>query len=70
MSNGVKILLILINGFEDIEAVTAIDICGWTKYKPGLTKVSLVTAGLHGKVIGRYGIDLEEKNEPHHFSNY
>ena len=53
-----KILLILASGFEDLEAVTVIDTCGWTNYKPKLAKVTLVTAGLHRAVTGRYGIKI------------
>ena len=59
MGEEVKILLILAKGFEDIEAVTVIDACGWTSYKPDIVDVTLVTSGLHDRVSGRYGITIE-----------
>lgn len=48
-------LLLLASGFEDLEAVAILDVCGWTNYRPHLPGVRVVTAGLHREVRGRFG---------------
>ena len=37
-------LLFLAQGFEDLEAASVIDICGWTYYRRHLQKVAAVFA--------------------------
>lgn len=50
-----KIVLFLAQGFEDLEAVAVIDICGWTYYREHLQKVDVYVAGFHRVVKGRFG---------------
>lgn len=52
----INILLFLAQGFEDLEAVTILDVFGWTQYREHLPKVSVTTAGFHELVEGRFGI--------------
>ena len=52
----INILLFLAQGFEDLEAVTILDVFGWTQYREHLPKVSVTTAGFHELVKGRFGI--------------
>ena len=49
-------LLFLAQGFEDLEAVTTIDVCGWTEYSEHVPTVRVVTAGFHAAVRGRFGL--------------
>ena len=51
-----KVLLFLAQGFEDMEAVTILDIMGWTEYKDHIPRVKVVTCGFHPEVRGRFGI--------------
>jgi putative intracellular protease/amidase len=44
--DAVKILLFLAQGFEDLEAITILDVFGWTQYREHLQEVSVTTAGL------------------------
>lgn len=50
-----EVLLFLGNGFEDLEAVAILDVCGWTNYRPHFPRVRVVTAALHREVRGRFG---------------
>lgn len=43
----VKILLILAQGFEDLEAIAILDVFGWTHYREKIQKASVTTAGFH-----------------------
>jgi 4-methyl-5(b-hydroxyethyl)-thiazole monophosphate biosynthesis len=54
-----KVLLFLAKGFEDLEAVAIIDVCGWTKYRKLFGGVSVVTTGFHPEVRGRFGLRIE-----------
>ena len=54
----INILLFLIQGFEDLEAVAILDVFGWTQYREHLRKVSVTTAGFHEVVKGRFGIAI------------
>ena len=54
-----KILLFLARGFEDLEAVTVIDICGWTYYRKHLQKVDVSVAGFRRVVQGRFGTKID-----------
>lgn len=68
-----EVLLLLASGFEDLEAVAILDVCGWTNYRPHLPAVRLVTCGLHREVRGRFGttfkVDLSiDEVEPTRFA--
>lgn len=54
----VEILLFLAQGFEDLEAVSILDVFGWTHYREHLRKVSVTTAGFHQVVKGRFGLTI------------
>jgi 4-methyl-5(b-hydroxyethyl)-thiazole monophosphate biosynthesis len=53
-----KILLFLIQGFEDLEVVATLDVFGWTQYRENLPRVSVTTAGFHKVVKSRLGITV------------
>lgn len=53
-----RVLLFLGEGFEDMEAVSVLSVCGWTEYRSHLAKVSVVTTGLHREVRGRFGLRI------------
>jgi len=53
-----KVLLFLAQGFEDLEAATIIDICGWTYYRKHLQKVDVSVTGFHKEVTGRFGLKI------------
>jgi 4-methyl-5(b-hydroxyethyl)-thiazole monophosphate biosynthesis len=50
-----KVLMFVSQGFEDLEAVTIIDVLGWTRVRENLTPVSLTTCGFHDQVTGKFG---------------
>lgn len=52
-------MLLLGSGFEDLEAVAILDVCGWTTYRPHLPTVRVVTSGLHREVRGRFGTTFQ-----------
>ena len=52
----VKILLFLAQGFEDLEAVTILDVFAWTHYREHIKKAAVTTAGFHETVISRCGL--------------
>lgn len=54
-----KVLLFLGEGFEDLEAVSILSVCGWTDYYQHLAKVEVVTTGLHPVVNGRFGLQIK-----------
>ena len=56
---GKKVLLFLAQGFEDLEAATIIDICGWTYYRRHLQKVDVYVTGFHKEVTGRFGLKIK-----------
>jgi 4-methyl-5(b-hydroxyethyl)-thiazole monophosphate biosynthesis len=53
-----NILLFLIQGFEDLEAVVTLDVFGWTQYRQHLPRVSVTTAGFHKVIKSRFGITI------------
>jgi len=53
-----KVLLFLAQGFEDLEAASIIDICGWTYYRRHLQKVDVSVTGFHKEVTGRFGLKI------------
>ena len=52
------VLLILGSGFEDLEGVTILDVCGWTEYRDHLPDVGVTVTGFHPEIRGRYGTIL------------
>lgn len=56
---GKKVLLFLAQGFEDLEAASIIDICGWTYYRRHLQKVDVSVTGFHKEVTGRFGLKIK-----------
>lgn len=54
-----KVLLFLAEGFEDLEAVSILDVMGWTEYREWVTTVNVVTTGFHTKVRGRFGLEIK-----------
>jgi 4-methyl-5(b-hydroxyethyl)-thiazole monophosphate biosynthesis len=69
-----EVLLLLGSGFEDLEAVAVLDVCGWTTYRAHLPRVRVVTAGLHREVRGRFGTTFQvdlliEDVQPGRFSS-
>ncbi|WP_335965499.1 DJ-1/PfpI family protein [Galbibacter sp. PAP.153] len=64
-----KVLMFLSQGVEDLEAVTIIDVLGWTNVRDNLTPVYLKTCAFHDSVKGKFGIDFKptyniKKEEP------
>jgi 4-methyl-5(b-hydroxyethyl)-thiazole monophosphate biosynthesis len=57
--NTIKILLFLAQGFEDLEAISIIDVFGWTQYREDIKKVSVITTGFHPVVKSRFGLKVE-----------
>ena len=53
-----KVLLFLAEGFEDLEAVSVLDVCGWTEYREHIPKVRVVTTGIRSEVKGRFGLQI------------
>ena len=51
-----RVLMFLANGFVDSEAASALDVCGWTHYRPTHATVSVETCGLHDVVTGAFGL--------------
>jgi len=51
--------LFLAEGFEDLEAVTILDVCGWTEYRDDIPTVQVVTTGFHNKIHGRFGLAIK-----------
>lgn len=54
-----KVLLFLGEGFEDLEAVSVISVCGWTEYRDHLSKVDVVITGLNAVVNSRFGLQIK-----------
>ena len=70
MNNRIKkVLMFLSQGVEDLEAVTIMDVLGWTKVRDNLTPVYLKTCAFHDKVKGKFGVEFTpnfnlKKEEP------
>ncbi len=54
-----KVLLFLAQGFEDLEAATVLDACGWTEYRDHIPTVRVTTTGFHDEIRGRYGLVIK-----------
>ena len=50
--------MFLSQGVEDLEAVTIIDVLGWTKVRDDLCPVELHTCAFHDSVKGKFGIQF------------
>ncbi len=53
-----KILLFLAEGFEDLEAVSILDVMGWTEYRDWVPTIKVVTTGFRPLVKSRYGLKV------------
>ncbi|WP_459212191.1 DJ-1/PfpI family protein [Aquimarina rhabdastrellae] len=53
-----KVVMFLSQGVEDLEAVTMIDVFGWTKLRSNLTSITLETVAFHDKVRGKFGVEF------------
>ena len=56
MNNIKPVLLFLAEGFEDLEAVSILDIMGWTEYREWVPTIEVVTTGFRPKVNSRFGL--------------
>lgn len=54
-----NILLFLAQGFEDLEAITILDVFGWTHYREHLPRVTVTTAGFRKTVRSRLGLRVQ-----------
>ncbi len=54
-----KVLMFLSQGFEDLEAVTIIDVLGWTHVRDHLKPIALQTCAFHDEVVGKFGIKIK-----------
>ena len=53
-----KVLLFLAEGFEDLEAVSVLDVMGWTEYREWVPTVEVVTTGFRPEVKSRFGLKI------------
>lgn len=60
-SDSVNILLFLAQGFEDLEAVSAIAAFGWTQYRDHIPAAKVVTTGFHNTITGRFGLKINSE---------
>jgi len=51
------VLLFLAEGFEDLEAISILDIMGWTEYREWVPTVRVVTTGFRNRVNSRFGLN-------------
>jgi len=54
-----KVLLFLAEGFEDLEAVSMLDVMGWTEYREWVPTIEVSTTGFRPSVQGRFGLRIE-----------
>lgn len=52
----IKILLFLAEGFEDLEAVSIMDVMGWTEYREWVPTITVDTTGFRSEINGRFGL--------------
>ena len=66
--------MFLSQGFEDLEAITIIDVLGWTQVREDLVPVHLTTCGFHDEVTGKFGtaitVDRNLKKQALELSGY
>lgn len=53
-----RVLLFLAEGFEDLEAVSVLDVMGWTEYREWVPTVNVVTTGFHPEIKSRFGLKI------------
>lgn len=58
MTEPLKVLLFLSEGFEDLEAVSIIDVMGWTEYREWVPRVKVDITGFHSKIKSRFGLTI------------
>lgn len=56
MIKQLKVLLFLAEGFEDLEAVSIMDVMGWTEYREWVPMVKVDTTGFRPEVKSRFGL--------------
>lgn len=56
MLNSIKVLLFLPQGFEDLEAISILDVMGWTEYRSWVPTFEVVTTGFNPVVNSRFGL--------------
>ena len=54
-----KVLLFLAEGFEDLEAVSVLDVMGWTEYREWVPTVHVVTTGFRPEIKSRFGLKIK-----------
>ena len=54
-----KVLLFLAEGFEDLEAVSILDVMGWTEYREWVPTVEVVSTGFRSRIKSRFGLELK-----------
>ncbi|MDP6053736.1 MAG: DJ-1/PfpI family protein [Candidatus Latescibacteria bacterium] len=57
--NMPNVLMFLGSGFEDLEAVTIIDVCGWTAYRDHVPDVKITITAFHPEIRGRFGVTIK-----------
>ena len=50
--------MFLSQGFEDLEAITIMDVLGWTRVRKSITPIMLKTCAFHDEVVGKFGIKI------------
>lgn len=51
-----KVLMFLAEGFEDLEAISVLDVMGWTEYREWVPTIEVVTTGFHSTINSRFGL--------------
>jgi len=54
-----KAPLFLAEGFEDLEAVSILDVMGWTEYREWVLMIEVVTTGLHPEIKSQFGLKVK-----------
>ena len=54
-----KVLLFLAEGFEDLEAISILDVMGWTEYREWVPTVEVVTTGFRPEIKSRFGLTVK-----------
>ncbi len=57
--NNIKVLLFLAQGFEDLEAISILDVMGWTQYREWIPTVEVITTGFRTRIKSRFGLTME-----------
>lgn len=58
-ADQMKVLLFLAEGFEDLEAVSVLDVMGWTEYREWVPTIKVVTTGFRSTVNSRFGLEVK-----------